>query len=82
LKQLKKLNLLIDRKILLLHIPILIVFNPEKIQFIYNNDDDNWEFNYLLAADGSTFGTIKAFNKRNMLYNQILEAQEEGGKKQ
>ncbi|RFM37041.1 hypothetical protein [Chitinophaga silvisoli] len=48
--------------------------NPEKIQFVYN-DDDNWEFNYLLSRDGASIGTIKAFNKRNMLYNQILKAQ-------
>ncbi|NLR62601.1 hypothetical protein HGH93_31210 [Chitinophaga polysaccharea] len=55
--------------------------NPEKIQFIYN-DDDNWEFNYLLSSDGSAIGTIKAFNKRNMLYNQILKAQNEREEKQ
>lgn len=54
---------------------------PEKIQFVYN-DDDAWEFNYLLSADGSTIGTIKAFNKRNMLYNQILQAQNEREERQ
>lgn len=50
--------------------------NPEKIQFIYN-DEDNWEFNYLLSKNGSVIGTIKSFNKRNKLYNEILKAQDE-----
>jgi hypothetical protein len=48
--------------------------NPEMIQFVYN-DTDNWEFNYLLSKTGSVIGTIKSFNKRNELYNQILEKQ-------
>jgi len=49
--------------------------NPEKIQFIYN-DQQYWEFNYLLTKTGEAIGTIKSFNKRNELYNQILEQQE------
>lgn len=49
---------------------------PEKIQFIYN-ESEHWEFNYLLSKDGSTVGTIKSFNKRNQLYNEILKKQEE-----
>lgn len=53
--------------------------NPEKIQFFYN-DQDNWEFNYLLANDGSVIGTIKAFNRRNLLYNQILDDQNKDDK--
>jgi hypothetical protein len=48
--------------------------NPEKIQFIYN-DEDTWEFNYLLSKTGAVIGTIKSFNKRNDLYNKMLEAQ-------
>ena len=55
----------------------LKALQPEKIQFIYNNNDDNWEFNYLLSIDGSVIGTLKAFNNRNLLYNQILKSQEE-----
>jgi hypothetical protein len=47
---------------------------PEKIQFIYN-DSETWEFNYLLSKNGSVIGTIKSFNKRNELYNKILEKQ-------
>jgi len=55
--------------------------DPEKIQFIYN-DDHNWEFNYLLTKSGAAIGTIKSLNKRNELYNKILENQdkkEQGG---
>ncbi|KQR92610.1 hypothetical protein ASG01_11945 [Chryseobacterium sp. Leaf180] len=49
-------------------------FEAEKIQFIFN-DSDIWEFNYLLTKTGAVIGTIKSFNKRNELYNQILEKQ-------
>ena len=56
----------------------LINLNPEKVQFIYNKEDE-WEFNYLLAKDGAVVGQIKAFNKRNKLYNDILKAQDEKG---
>lgn len=49
--------------------------NPEKIQFIYN-ESEVWEFNYLLSKDGAVIGKIKSFNKRNKLYNEILEKQE------
>ena len=48
--------------------------DPEKIQFVYN-ENDVWEFNYLLSKTGSVIGTIKSFNKRNELYNEILEKQ-------
>jgi hypothetical protein len=48
--------------------------DAEKIQFIYN-DNDIWEFNYLLTKTGAVIGTIKSFNKRNELYNKILEKQ-------
>ncbi len=54
----------------------LINLKPEKIQFIYNKQDE-WEFNYLLNKDGAVIGQIKAFNKRNKLYNDILKAQGE-----
>lgn len=53
----------------------LLNLNPEKIQFIYN-DQESWEFNYLLTKTGATIGTIKSFNKRNESYNSILEKQE------
>jgi hypothetical protein len=56
----------------------LINLNPEKIQFIYNKEDE-WEFNYLLSRDGAVIGQVKSFNKRNKLYNDILKAQEEKG---
>jgi hypothetical protein len=52
---------------------------PEKIQFVYN-ENEQWEFNYLLSRDGSTVGTIKSFNQRNQLYNEILKKQEERDK--
>ena len=52
----------------------LVNLEPEKIQFIYN-DNESWEFNYLLTKNGSVVGTIKSFNKRNELYNKILEKQ-------
>jgi hypothetical protein len=52
----------------------LINLEPEKIQFVYN-DNESWEFNYLLTKNGSVIGTIKSFNKRNELYNKILEKQ-------
>lgn len=52
----------------------LVNLDPEKIQFVYN-DKDSWEFNYLLTKNGSVVGTIKSFNKRNELYNKILEKQ-------
>ncbi len=55
-------------------------FDPEKIQFIYN-DNDIWEFNYLLARDGSVIGTLSSFNKRNELYNNILVKQKEDEEK-
>jgi hypothetical protein len=48
--------------------------NPEKIQFIFNKAEE-WEFNYLLSKDGAVIGRLKAFNKRNKLYNDILKAQ-------
>lgn len=53
--------------------------HPEKIQFLYNTGD-LWEFNYLLSKDGSVIGTIKSFNKRNKLYNKILEQQNQQSK--
>ncbi|MBB6372117.1 hypothetical protein [Chryseobacterium shigense] len=49
-------------------------FDAEKIQFTFN-DYDNWEFNYLLTKTGAVIGTIKSFNRRNELYNKILEKQ-------
>ncbi|MEJ4089233.1 hypothetical protein [Galbibacter orientalis] len=49
-------------------------FDAEKIQFAFN-DNDIWEFNYLLTKTGAVIGTIKSFNKRNELYNKILEKQ-------
>lgn len=49
-------------------------FDSEKIQFTLN-EDGVWEFNYLLTKTGAVIGTIKSFNKRNELYNQILEKQ-------
>jgi len=49
---------------------------PEKIQFVYN-ENGNWEFNYLLSRNGSVIGTIKSFKKRNKLYNEILEKQKD-----
>ncbi len=52
----------------------LMNLEPEKIQFVYN-DNESWEFNYLLTKNGSVIGTIKSFNKRNELYNKILEKQ-------
>lgn len=52
----------------------LINLEPEKIQFVYT-DNKSWEFNYLLSKNGSVIGTIKSFNKRNELYNKILEKQ-------
>ena len=48
--------------------------NPEKIQFIFG-ENGVWEFNYLLSKDGSVVGTKKSFNKRNKLYNKILDKQ-------
>lgn len=48
--------------------------DAEKIQFTFN-DNDIWEFNYLLTRTGAVIGTIKSFNKRNELYNKILEKQ-------
>jgi hypothetical protein len=50
--------------------------NPEKIQFIFNKSEE-WEFNYLLSKDGAVIGRLKAFNKRNKLYNDILKSQKE-----
>jgi hypothetical protein len=47
---------------------------PEKIQFIYN-ENGFWEFNYLLSKSGSAIGSMKSFKKRNELYNQILQQQ-------
>jgi hypothetical protein len=52
----------------------LVNLEPEKIQFVYN-DNESWEFNYLLTKNGSAVGTIKSFKKRNELYNKILEKQ-------
>lgn len=52
----------------------LINLDPEKVQFVFN-ENDAWEFNYLLTKKGSVIGTIKSFNKRNKLYNKILEKQ-------
>lgn len=49
-------------------------FDAEKIQFTFS-DNDIWEFNYLLTKTGAVIGTIKSFNKRNELYNKILEKQ-------
>lgn len=48
--------------------------DPEKIQFVYN-ENDKWEFNYLLSKNGSVIGAIGSFNNRNELYNKILERQ-------
>lgn len=49
-------------------------FNPEKMMFVYN-ENETWEFYYLLSPNGSVIGTIKSFNKRNNMYNNILEKQ-------
>lgn len=56
----------------------LINLKPEKIQFIFNKEDE-WEFNYLLSRDGAVIGQIKSFNKRNKLYNDLLKAQDGKG---
>lgn len=48
--------------------------DAEKIQFIYN-ESDVWEFNYLLSKTGAVIGTTKSFNKRNEVYKNILEKQ-------
>ncbi|MEM0578746.1 hypothetical protein [Flavobacterium polysaccharolyticum] len=53
---------------------LLINLEPEKIQFVYN-DNDCWEFNYLLSKNGSVIGIIKSFDERNQRYNEILEKQ-------
>jgi hypothetical protein len=72
------LNALVKEKLAIIESKIQQLENlkPEKIQFIFS-DNDNWEFNYLLSEDGSVIGTIKSFKKRNMLYNQILQNQKE-----
>ena len=72
------LNALTEEKLQIVQTKIeqLKKLNAEKIQFIFN-DNLNWEFNYLLTQKGEVIGTKKSFNKRNLLYNQILQAQEE-----
>lgn len=48
--------------------------NPEKILFIYN-ENETWEFNYLLSTNGAVIGTKKSFKKRDEMYNSILKKQ-------
>jgi hypothetical protein len=48
--------------------------SPEKILFIYN-ENETWEFNYMLSTNGAVIGTLKSFDKRNEMYNSILERQ-------
>ena len=46
------------------------LFNAEKIQF-YQNKKKEWELNYILAKDGSTIGTKKAFDKRDFAFKEL-----------
>lgn len=47
------------------------LFNAEKIQF-FQNEDKNWELNYILCKDGSTIGTKKAFDKRDTAFKELI----------
>jgi hypothetical protein len=55
-------------------IQLLKNLNPEKIQFLFNEENE-WEFNYLLTAEGEAIGKEKAFKKRNDLYQKLLTSQ-------
>lgn len=59
----------INDKIILLN-----KLSPEKIQFIYSNED-KWEFNYLLTKNGEVIGVEKSFKARNEMYKDILKKQ-------
>lgn len=47
------------------------IFGAEKIQFYYNDKKD-WELNYMLTLDGSTIGTKKAFDRRDIAFQELV----------
>ncbi len=53
-------------------IELVDLFNPEKIQFILN-DQNKWEFNYLLTHGGATIGTEKSFDRRDKSFELLVE---------
>jgi hypothetical protein len=52
----------------------------EKIQFFFNKENE-WEINYILAADGKVIGTKKAFKKRDDYFQKMVEEQKKRDKK-
>ncbi|MBA4031865.1 MAG: hypothetical protein C0478_13375 [Planctomyces sp.] len=45
-------------------------FNAEMIQFLLNERGE-WEFNFLLTADGKSIGTKTAFTRRDVLLREM-----------
>jgi hypothetical protein len=48
------------------------MFDAEKIQFTLNEYKD-WELNYMLTKDGSVIGTKKAFDKRDLVFKELVK---------
>lgn len=48
-------------------------FDAEMVQYILNEKGE-WEFNFLLTADGKAIGSRVAFDRRTVLLNQMEEA--------
>jgi hypothetical protein len=49
-----------------------MLFNAEKIQFIYNEKQE-WELNYLLTVEGETIGTPSAFERRDKAFEELVK---------
>lgn len=48
------------------------MFDAEKIQFTLNESKD-WVLNYMLTKDGSVIGTKKAFDRRDLVFKELVK---------
>ena len=44
----------------------------QKMQFLYDNQNEKWELNYILSEQGQVIGTEKCYDKSITLYRQIM----------
>lgn len=45
-----------------------------KIQLLYDNTNDEWEFNYLTTSTGQVIGTEKCYNKTARVLNKVTDS--------
>lgn len=54
---------------------VKVYFNADiaKIQLLYDNINDEWEFNYLTTLTGQAIGTEKCYNKTAKVLEKVIE---------